>query len=78
MNKQYLLDILKKAGMAAIYGLLASIVATQNLNGEAFEIAALVAVARALIIFFSTFKDELEPTTAGKQIFKRTGWKQHF
>jgi len=77
MNKTYILEILQKAGWAALYGALAEIIATQNLNKSTIFIALLSAGIRGFIVFATTISDSLNKKTDKSYGFNRKNWKNY-
>jgi len=79
MDWTYWKQILIRAGWAAIYGAIADLTITQDMNWHTLIVALSVAGIRALIIFLTTIKESLQTrkTTASSFGFgvKQT-WKK--
>ena len=80
MDWIYWKQLLIRAGWAAIYGALADLAITQNMDWHTLVVALSVAGIRALIIFLTTIKESLETgrTTAKSFGFgTKSTWKKY-
>jgi hypothetical protein len=77
---QYWKDLLAKAGFAAFYGAVSEFAVTQTLDKNSLLVALVSAALRALIIFATTIKEELDKkkSTAvrSKSVIKKS-WKSN-
>mgnify|MGYP001183551325 CR=1 FL=1 len=70
MNKEYLKSLAIKALWAAGYGALAEVLAIQKIDKTTLYVAVIAALARGIIIFVTTMKEGLTPSTSAKTTIK--------